>query len=279
MSSVKQRDQSISTNPLIPGVFCSVDLPDTPPGASPIRPAGIRADNRSTYVSVRCQSPPPGGNADALRQSAEPQMTAHLSCETRSLHHEPTTLESMPSDRHLPARFQELDVRSLVKRLLWLTGHRNYHDCEDAVSEALLDAWRRRDHFDPSRGSLESWILGMAKHRLPGVISDRLDTHSVEYWDSIPDIGTCDREFDTPSRITIQVRAEIEARSPAQKGVIEFDMADPRGRAPASLIAKALCISTKSVPVHRYRAMKSLEKNLAHLVKPVAGHELALNDP
>lgn len=36
---------------------------------------------------------------------------------------------------------------------------------EDVVQEAFLSAWRRASSFDPTRGSLRTWLLGIVHHR------------------------------------------------------------------------------------------------------------------
>lgn len=36
----------------------------------------------------------------------------------------------------------------------------------DCVQETFVSAWRSRDRFDPSRGSLASWLVGIARHRV-----------------------------------------------------------------------------------------------------------------
>src|SRR4051812_10593795 len=58
------------------------------------------------------------------------------------------------SDRHGSAAF------SLAYRM---TGNRTA--AEDAVQEALLSIWRSRARYEPERGSVRTWILGIVHHR------------------------------------------------------------------------------------------------------------------
>jgi RNA polymerase sigma-70 factor (ECF subfamily) len=57
-------------------------------------------------------------------------------------------------DRHGGAAF------SLAYRI---TGDRVA--AEDAVQEALISIWRSRTRYEPARGSVRTWILGIVHHR------------------------------------------------------------------------------------------------------------------
>jgi RNA polymerase sigma factor (sigma-70 family) len=47
-------------------------------------------------------------------------------------------------------------------------------DSDDVVQEALVRAWRKRDSYDESRGSLQSWLLA--------IVADRCRRHRTRHW-------------------------------------------------------------------------------------------------
>lgn len=44
----------------------------------------------------------------------------------------------------------------------WRTGSRDA--AEDVVSDVFVEAWRSADAYDPEQGSVESWLLGVARN-------------------------------------------------------------------------------------------------------------------
>lgn len=50
------------------------------------------------------------------------------------------------------------------------------HEAEDVTQQTFVSAWRARSTFDPSRGELRGWIVGIARRR----IADALDKRSRE---------------------------------------------------------------------------------------------------
>jgi RNA polymerase sigma factor (sigma-70 family) len=91
-----------------------------------------------------------------------------------------TTADAVPGHRpsgqleELAARFRggdELALQELYQRyapaVFHLAGRMlRGADAEDATQVTFIAAWQGRDGFDPTRGSLLSWLLGIARRKI-----------------------------------------------------------------------------------------------------------------
>jgi RNA polymerase sigma factor (sigma-70 family) len=64
----------------------------------------------------------------------------------------------------------------LVHRL-GLSSLASHHEAEDVTQATFVAAWRGRESYDPRRGTLAGWLLGIARHQ----VADRLRVISREH--------------------------------------------------------------------------------------------------
>lgn len=68
------------------------------------------------------------------------------------------------------------DVSSLVYTLA-VRALGDEHEAEDVTQQTFVSAWRARTTFDPDRGQLRGWVVGIARRR----IADALDKRSRDH--------------------------------------------------------------------------------------------------
>jgi RNA polymerase sigma-70 factor (ECF subfamily) len=100
-------------------------------------------------------------------------------------------------DRHGGAAF------SLAYRMVG-----NRVTAEDITQEAFLSIWRSRLRYEPARGSVRTWVLGIVHHR--GI--DALRRHGVHDRRRAGMEGVEER-FEAPERTEVEVARRQEARS------------------------------------------------------------------
>jgi RNA polymerase sigma-70 factor (ECF subfamily) len=81
----------------------------------------------------------------------------------------------MPSADDLGPRFADGDESALRRAyeehgpLIFAFCRRSLaavSDAEDVTQHTFVEAWRSRERFDPERGSLAGWLLGIARHKV-----------------------------------------------------------------------------------------------------------------
>jgi RNA polymerase sigma-70 factor (ECF subfamily) len=96
-------------------------------------------------------------------------------------------------------------------------------DAEEVVQEVFLSAWRNSSSFDPSRGSLQTWILSMVRNRAIDVMRarKRRPVQQLAEGSDLPDA------IDVPAQAAVAVdaiaaRKALESLPPEQKQALEL---------------------------------------------------------
>jgi RNA polymerase sigma-70 factor (ECF subfamily) len=97
---------------------------------------------------------------------------------------------------------------------------------EDVTQQSFLEAWRRADRFDPQRGSIETWIFMIVRHRSLDAVR-RIGAHERRWdygidCDAVPATGAepVDRAIDADR--TAAIRRLLTALPETQRQVIEL---------------------------------------------------------
>jgi RNA polymerase sigma factor (sigma-70 family) len=148
-------------------------------------------------------------------------------------------------------------------------------DAEDVVQATFVSAWQGRAGFDPTRGSLLTWLLTIARRRLIDVLRDRDRRDRVVRpvdW-AADDAGGGTTE--SPDRIVdrLVLADEIRRLPPNQRRVLHLAFYDDLTQQQISVVTGMPLGTVKS---HLRRAMAALRQRwevdgVAHGPGPVVG--------
>lgn len=149
-------------------------------------------------------------------------------------------------DRHGAA------VLYLAQRLLG-----NRADAEDVTQVTFVAAWTGRDGFDPQRGTMLGWLLGIARRkavdRIRSSARDQRTAETVQAQPSVPPVE------ESPERIVdrLLVADELERLPGEQRRTLELaffdDLTHPQ-------IAEATGLPLGTVKSHLRRGMANLRR-------------------
>ena len=150
----------------------------------------------------------------------------------------------------------------------------NEHDAADVMQHVFFQAWKHGQTYDPRRGTVATWLLSIAHHRL--VDFYRVSRPSLS-WESIPEITAMDQnpEAKVISEETItQVRKILEALSLPEQELLALRFAARLSSGEiASLIGKSEAATKKQLTrlLHRLQEQyrrEVLEELLPDLLEP-----------
>jgi RNA polymerase sigma-70 factor (ECF subfamily) len=119
----------------------------------------------------------------------------------------------------------------------------------DVVQEALLRAWRRRETFDPDRGTVRAWLVA--------ILLDRARRYRLRSLRLVPQVAT--EAVEAPSADRIDVERAVARLPRRQREVITlYYLADLT----VAEVAAVLRISESSVKTHLGAARSALRARL-----------------
>lgn len=128
-----------------------------------------------------------------------------------------TDNDIMKASARAPARFAEIFERHAAGIAAFVTSRVGVDAKDDLLSETFLTAFRHRKRFDPERGSVRAWLLGIAtsvikRHRAAEVAHWRAMRAAVESGDraATDDLGTASDRLDATAAIR-ELAPAIEA--------------------------------------------------------------------
>jgi RNA polymerase sigma factor (sigma-70 family) len=132
-------------------------------------------------------------------------------------------------------------------------------DAEDVTQQVFIAAWKDRGRFDPSRGALGAWIVGIAKFKIldaQRAAGRRRDTatEGVERIEGEPSGDQLDRLADRMVLIEALAQLPAERREVVERAFFS-DLTHPQ-------IADALDLPLGTVKSHIRRGLSSLREHL-----------------
>ena len=134
----------------------------------------------------------------------------------------------------------------------------NPESSESLLADVLVFAWLNLHKFDPMKGSLNSWLIGVAYRKA-------LTMHREKLYPISP-IRATEIEHKPRSEYTYsslvrsqEVRMFIHESSPRQRVVIRADIASPTGRGDTKELCAKLGCSRNALYDIRHRAYKKIK--------------------
>jgi RNA polymerase sigma-70 factor (ECF subfamily) len=130
-------------------------------------------------------------------------------------------------------------------------------DAEDLVQQVFLAAWRGRDRFDPSKGSLAAWLSGITRFKAIDHLraaGRRPSTPTAEVGELDPVEPQVDRVVDR-----LVLASALDGLPKARRQVVEMGFFDDLTHVE---IAERLDLPLGTVKSHMRRGLESLQREL-----------------
>lgn len=144
------------------------------------------------------------------------------------------------------------DLSPLVHTLA-LRTLRHAADAEDATQATFVSAWRARHTYDPDRGELRGWIVGIAKRRITDAIDARMrETRRLAAVKETVEPAISDSEAEA-----VEIAYEIESLGDPRRTIVSLAFYEGATHAQ---IAERLGMPLGTVKSHLRRSLVTLRE-------------------
>jgi RNA polymerase sigma-70 factor (ECF subfamily) len=168
-----------------------------------------------------------------------------------------------------PENFPKLDAlydtygEAVYRLSLRMLG--NASDAEDLTQEVFVDFWQKQK-YDPSRGSLITFLLMMTRSRALNRIRQRQSRQQLLHrWEKVMPMSHADESFDQAalSELSLQIRAALQEIPEAQRQVLELAYYEGLSQ---SEITERLSIPLGTVKTRSRQGLLKLRQRLHNLM-------------
>lgn len=142
---------------------------------------------------------------------------------------------------------------------------RNPSDAEDLTQEVFVDFWQKQK-YDPSRGSLITFLLMMTRSRALNRIRKRQSRQQLlQRWEKVMPMSQADESVDQAvlSEVSVQIRSALQELPDAQRQVLEMAYYEGLSQ---SEITERLGIPLGTVKTRSRQGLLKLRKSLHKLM-------------
>lgn len=163
--------------------------------------------------------------------------------------------------------WQEVLTR-VIPQIYGMFTKRGFHTvlAEELTQKSVFEAFRSRANYDPSKGTLENWIFGVANNHLALELrrrqnQPRLDGQLRKYMEAMETTALPDSVLEQNETKTLLNQA-LGRLSPTEQAALRDKYMEDRS---ARQIGKTLKITEKAVHSLLYRARTALREKLIQL--------------
>ncbi len=133
------------------------------------------------------------------------------------------------------------------------------HDAEDVTQQVFVSAWNGRHTLRPDRGSMAAWLVGITKHRIADVRTQRFKAHRNLNAVAAQTVSQSLDSHDESCAERLLVAHELERMGPPRGTVLRMAFIEDR---PHDEIAELLDLPLGTVKSHVRRGLVQLRNRL-----------------